>query len=169
MAETADRPLGTINRILDGIAWLSMVVAGVAVTVLIAIFGWLVFGRYILNDTPTWVEQLSLLLINYITFLGGAVGVRRHTHLSIDFIREGFPPAPRLVMRCLADLSVLAFGGFMAWQGWIMVSTSFDREIPMLGLAESWRDVPLFISGIMIILFAGADLAGRFVAQERKA
>lgn len=169
MADPADGPLGTVNKVLDGIAWLSMLAAGIAVTVLIAIFGWLVFGRYILNDTPTWVEQLSLLLINWITFLGGAVGVRRRTHLSIDFIREGFPPVPRMIMRCLADLSVIAFGGFMAWQGWIMVSTSFDREIPMLGLAESWRDLPLFLSGIMIMLFAATDLAGHAVAPDRKA
>jgi TRAP-type C4-dicarboxylate transport system permease small subunit len=141
-----------------------MVVAGGAVVVMIGIFGWLVFGRYILNDTPTWVEQVSLLLINYITFLGAAVGVRRHTHLSIDFIREGFPRLPRVIMRCLSDLTVIVFGIFMAWQGWVLVSTNLEREIPMIGLSESWRAAPLLISGILFVLFAGADLLGRFAA-----
>ena len=37
--------------------------------VLLATFGWLVFGRYVLNVTPTWVEQLALVLVGYITFL----------------------------------------------------------------------------------------------------
>ena len=38
-------------------------IAGIAMVTLIVIFGWLVFGRYVLNSTPTWVEQVSLLLI----------------------------------------------------------------------------------------------------------
>jgi TRAP-type C4-dicarboxylate transport system permease small subunit len=155
----------TANRLLDGIAWLCMLVAGIAVVVMIAIFGWLVYGRYILNDTPTWVEQLSLLLINYITFLGAAVGVRRHTHLSIDFIREGFPRVLRAIMRCLSDLTIIVFGAFMAWQGWILVSTNLDREIPMIGLSESWRAAPLLISGVLIMLFASVDLVGRLSSQ----
>ena len=164
MAAPTDRSAVTLTRTLDGIAWLCMLVAGIAVVVMIAIFGWLVFGRYVLNNTPTWVEQLSLLLINYITFLGAAVGVRRHTHLSIDFIREGFPRILRAIMRYLSDLTVMAFGAFVAWQGWVLVSTNLDREIPMLGLSESWRAAPLLISGILFMLFAGANLAGRVIA-----
>ena len=166
MVAPSERSAVRLNRVLDGIAWLCMLVAGIAVVVMIAIFGWLVFGRYILNNTPTWVEQASLLLINYITFLGAAVGVRRHTHLSIDFIREGFPRIPRAIMRCLSDLTVMLFGAFMAWQGWVLVSTNLDREIPMLGLSESWRAAPLLISGILFILFAGADLAGSFATPS---
>ena len=168
VAAPSDRSAATINRALDGIAWLCMLIAGIAVVVLIAVFGWLVFGRYILNDTPTWVEQLSLLLINYITFLGAAVGVRRHTHLSIDFIREKLPKIPRMIMRCLSELTVIVFGGFMAWQGWTLVATNHDREIPMIGLSESWRAAPLLISGILIMLFSAADLVSGAMARNRK-
>ncbi len=112
--------LSITSRILDAIAWLCMLLAGISLVVIIVTFGWLVYGRYILDNTPTWVEQLSLLLIAYITFLGAAVGVRRNTHLSIDFIRESLPPHPRLVLRYVSDLMVLAFGVGMAWQGWIL-------------------------------------------------
>ena len=35
--------------------------AGTALVTMTVIFAWLVFGRYVLNDTPTWVEQVSLL------------------------------------------------------------------------------------------------------------
>lgn len=64
--------------------------------VLIAIFGWLVWGRYVMNNTPTRVEQVSLLLIVWITFLGAAIGVRHSRHLSIDFVRDTLPAAIRL-------------------------------------------------------------------------
>ena len=47
---------------------------------LICAVTWQVFGRYVLNDTPTWAESLALLLVLYVTMLGTAVGVRCRAH-----------------------------------------------------------------------------------------
>lgn len=156
--------MATLQRAFDAIAGVCMLVAGVALVVLIGVSGWLVFGRYVLNDTPTWVEQFALVLVVYITFLGAAAGVQHNSHLSIDFIREAFPRGPRIVMRQLTDLIVLTFGGFMAWQGWGLVMGNLGRPIPMLGVSESWRAAPLVISGVLIVLFTAFRIAQRFVA-----
>jgi len=158
--------LSIASRILDSIAWLCMLVAGIALVVIIVTFGWLVYGRYILDNTPTWVEQLSILLISYITFLGAAVGVRRNTHLSIDFIRESFPPRPRLVLRYVADLMVLAFGAVMAWQGWALVVLNIDRAIPMLDVTEAWRALPMVICGGLMVVFSAFDIIARISGTE---
>ena len=152
---------GVADRILDGIAWLCMLIAGVALVVVIVAFGWLVYGRYILNDTPTWVEQLSLLLVSYITFLGAAVGVRRNSHLSIDFIRESLPAAPRKIMNHMADLLMVIFGALMAWQGYGLVIGNADRMIPMIDVAEAWRAVPIMVCGGLVVLFSGFDIITR--------
>lgn len=165
-SEPPHRQLVALFRILDAVAWLCMLVAGIALVVVILTFGWLVYGRYILNSTPTWVEQLSLLLISYITFLGAAVGVYRKSHLSIDFIRESFPALPRTIMRYLSDLLILGFGVGMAWQGWVLVSTNLRRFIPMLGIAESWRALPILISGVLVVIFSLAAIADRIVSRE---
>ena len=52
-----------VEQVLDGIQSLCIFIASIALAILVVTFGWLVFGRYVLNITPTWVEQLSLLLI----------------------------------------------------------------------------------------------------------
>ena len=65
------------DKILDFICYINTVVTGVALVVLTVIFGWLVFGRYVLNATPTWVEQVALLLVVYIGFLGASTGVHK--------------------------------------------------------------------------------------------
>lgn len=164
------RPATAVDRVLDAIAWVCMLVAGVALVVVIVAFGWLVYGRYILNDTPTWVEQMSLLLVSYITFLGAAVGIRRNTHLSIDFVRESLPPLPARIMRYMADLFIIAFGGCMAWQGYTLFLDNTDRLIPMIDVPESWRVLPLGICGALIVVFAGADLITRIArpGQDRE-
>ncbi|WP_422102568.1 TRAP transporter small permease [Vreelandella sp.] len=159
---------GSLNRILDSVASLCILVAGILLVALIAIFGWLVFGRYVLNNTPTWVEQASLVMVVYITCLGAAAGVRHHSHLNIDFIREGFAGPLRGVMHDLSDLFILSFGGFMAFQGWTLVMTNLERAIPMIGLSESWRAAPLLICGLLIMLFAAADIAQRLLSRKVK-
>ncbi|MGR2738619.1 TRAP transporter small permease [Billgrantia sp. Q4P2] len=165
-AVTLPRLKKITGKILDGLANLCLAVAGVMLVFLIAIFGWLVFGRYVLNNTPTWVEQAALLLVVYITCLGAAAGVRGNSHLSIDFVREGMPEPFRTVFRYVADLFVIAFGAFMAYQGWGLVMANLERAIPMIRLAESWRAAPLVICGVLIVLFSVANIVSRITANE---
>ncbi len=42
------------------------------------------FGRYVLNDTPTWAESTALVLILYVTMFGAAVGVRDAGHIGLE-------------------------------------------------------------------------------------
>lgn len=157
--------LAAVGRALDGLAWLCMLVAGLGLVFIVASFGWLVYGRYILNNTPTWIEQLSLLLIIYIVCLGTAAGVHRHTHLSIDFVRDGMPRLPRLALHLLADIMVIAFGAIMAWQGWALTITNANHLLPMLGVTASWRAIPLVICGVLIVVFTVFDLLERLLTR----
>ncbi|NIZ11326.1 TRAP transporter small permease [Pseudooceanicola sp. HF7] len=155
--ETEDK--GQVYRVLDLLSRACMIVAGVQLVGLIAIFGWLVFGRYVLNDTPTWVEQAALLLVVWVTFLGGAAGVWNKAHLSMDFVREMMPPRIRIPLRWLAVIGVIIFGGFLAWQGWELADKTWRRQIPMLGIAEGWRAIPMAICGALSVLFSLYHLA----------
>lgn len=153
-------PLGPFSRLLDWVGWLCAVAAGGLMVVLIAIFGWLVWGRYVMNDTPTWVEQAALMMIVWITFLGAAVGVRNGAHLSIDFLREAFPRPLRGLCVATADLAMVGFGLIMAWQGALLMQSTFDRAVPMLGISEGWRAFPVALCGGLSAVFAFENLIG---------
>lgn len=146
------------DAVLDGIAKVTIAASSAMLAVLIAIFGWLVFGRYVLNTTPTWVEQLALLLVVWITFLGAAAGVRYHSHLAVDFIREAMPRPLRLTLTAFALLALCLFGAVMAWQGYVMFDRTARRVVPLLGVSEGWRSVPVILGGAMIFLFCLDDL-----------
>jgi TRAP-type transport system small permease protein len=79
------------GRALD---WLSrgvILIAGVALIGLVAMMGWMVFGRYVLNDTPSWVERAATISILFIALPVAAVGVRERFHLSVLGFREALP------------------------------------------------------------------------------
>jgi TRAP-type C4-dicarboxylate transport system permease small subunit len=145
--------MGPVERALDLLAGICVTVAGIGLVTLIVIFGWLVWGRYVMNDTPTWVEQLALILVVWITFLGAAAGVWTQSHLSIDFVREMMPPALRVPLHWLALAGMLVFGVALAWQGAVLAESLWPRRVPMLGITEGIRALPMAICGALTAVF----------------
>lgn len=143
---------------LDLLASACMGAAGAMLVTLILIFGWLVWGRYVMNDTPTWVEQVSLILVVWITFLGAAVAVHQRAHLAVDFIRDAFPDRLRRAATVLADLMVLGFAAAMVWHGYLLTEAGTARDVPMLGVSEAWRVAAVPVSGALITLFISVRL-----------
>lgn len=161
-----DTPDTPIERCLAGLSRACVVIAGVALVVLIAIFGWLVFGRYVLNATPTWVEQLALVLIVLITFLMAAVGVRENTHLAVTFIRDALPGRLRNGLVILADLTLAGFGAVMMVQGMKLVEFGWSTRLALLNVPEGVRTVPVVACGILMMLFAGARAGRRLLGRD---
>ena len=158
---------GPIARALDALSGLCLVVACVALVVLVAVFGWLVFGRYVMNDTPTWVEQLALLLVITITFLGSATLVHEDRHLGVTFLRDALPRRARLTVRLVGDVALTVFGTVMAVACSELVAFAWGNTLPMLGLPEGVRSLPAVVCGALIALFAGARAVAGAIALAR--
>ena len=123
------------------------------VLLLVAVL-WQVFGRYVLNNTPTWAESLALLLVLYVTMLGCAVGVRDAGHIGMELLGPLLPERFHLAFGILIHVLTLAFGAIMAWNCVLMFVSVRGYMIPTLGISESWRYVPLVAAGALIVLFS---------------
>ncbi|MEM7464060.1 MAG: TRAP transporter small permease [Pseudomonadota bacterium] len=157
-SSSAPAYLQKIDRFLDILAAICRVVTGVSLVVLTVIFGWLVFGRYVLNATPTWVEQAALLLVMTIAFIGAAVGVHENTHLAVSALRSAVPPAVRTVFVVITDFLLAGFGLLMLVYGTQLTIFKWGSMIPLIQLPEGLRSLPLTIGGGLILLFSLAHL-----------
>ncbi|MEM1162425.1 MAG: TRAP transporter small permease [Pseudomonadota bacterium] len=143
-----------MDRVLDLIAAVCRILTGVALVFLTTIFGWLVFGRYVLNATPTWVEQAALLLVMTIAFLGAAVGVHENTHLSVNLLRDAVPARIKGALYAVSDLLLAGFGTLMLLYGAQLTAFKWGSQIPLLQLPEGLRSLPLTIGGGLILIFS---------------
>ncbi len=150
------------------IARICQVLAGVALVVMTVIFAWLVFGRYVLNDTPTWVEQVSFLLVMVVTFLGAAVGVHQDTHLSVVIFRSIVSNWIRTIFVIVTDLLMAGFGVAMFWYGFELTRFKWTVVIPLIELSEGLRSIPLTICGVLIFLFSTGHLIRLFYGQDER-
>ncbi|MEM5477459.1 TRAP transporter small permease [Pacificibacter sp. AS14] len=126
-----------------------------SLVLLISTFGWLVFGRYVLNSTPTWVEQLALLLICYIAFLGAAAGVKEDTHIGVTLFRDMLPVGPQKIAIIAIDITLAIFGAIMLIAGITLMKFGWSSKLPMLNIPESFRTLAITSCGALILLFAG--------------
>ena len=156
------------DTFLDAISRVIMVFTGIAMVVLTIIFGWLVFGRYVLNATPTWVEQVALLLIVYIAFLGGAVGVHEKTHLGVSIFREICPRTMQRAFELVSYLVMAGFGLTMAVSGYDLTMFQRSAKIPLLNLPESVRATSVMLGGGLILLFTIGHLIDFFKGINQK-
>lgn len=127
---------------------------------------WQVFGRYVLNNTPTWAESLALLLVIYVTMLGVAVGVRDSGHIGLESLLVLAPDWLRLKMEYLIHVLVLGFGAAMAWNCGYLAISVWSYRLPTLWISEGWKYVPATVAGVLIVMFSIEHLIA--LAQGRE-
>ena len=137
------------------IARLCMFAAVAGLLAIVAVVAWQVFGRYVLNDTPTWAESLALVLVLYVTMFGAAVGVRDAGHIGLDsVIAYAVSERHRIWFEYIIHVLVGIFGFLMAWHGGVLAASVMPYKIPILGLPEGINHIPLVIAGALIVLFS---------------
>lgn len=136
--------------------FLERVVETVGITLLVLmviIIGVQVFCRYFLNFTPSWSEDLSLLFMIWFSFLGIALGVKRDTHLSIEFF---FNRLSKNFQRFITDFNyilILFFSYILFTRGIILVRMTLNSKMPSLKVPTSVLYIVIPIMSIIIIIF----------------
>lgn len=114
------------NVLSEAAGWLSAV-ALIAATAVI-MYG--ISLRYFFGQPTIWQTELSIYLLMFVAFVGGAYGLKHHAHVGVDLLVERLSPRPRLVVRILTTTLVLVVVLAVFW--------SASREW-MAAIEGGWR------------------------------
>ncbi|MCO5734488.1 TRAP transporter small permease [Rhizobium sp. SSA_523] len=132
----------------------ALYIAAVGIVAMTLIVGWQVFGRYVLNSSPSWSEPLSLFMMSWFILLGAAVGVRESGHLGLDIVRYAMPKPVQRAMDLISLALVAGFGCCMSYYGVLLARGTWTATIPVLGWPGGVDFIPLIVGGGLIALFA---------------
>jgi TRAP-type C4-dicarboxylate transport system permease small subunit len=138
------------RRIARACMWLGIT----GMVLLICCISWQVFGRYVMNSTPTWAESLALLIVLWVTMLGMSVGVRDAGHIGLESFLVLAPEGVRMKMEILIHALILLFGLAMLWNCASLATSVWSYRLPTLGISEGWRYIPSSIAGVLVTLFS---------------
>lgn len=118
-----------------------------------AIVIWQVFGRFVLDSSPSWTEQAALVLMIWYVMFASAAGVHEGFHIRIALLEERLGPRAALLRRITA-LVVLALGLVLLVYGAQLVWLVRGNAMPALGISRAVAYVPMPVSGLLMALFA---------------
>ncbi|MBY3383465.1 TRAP transporter small permease [Rhizobium laguerreae] len=139
-----------LTRLSNAALWL----AGTGLVLMTVFVAWQVFCRYVLNDSPSWTEPGSVMLMSWFIFLGAAVGIRENNHLGFDVLLYVLPKSGKRVLRMISDVVILAFGAGMVWYGGALMSLTWNTTLPSLGISGAFDYLPLAGGGMLAVIFS---------------
>lgn len=133
------------GRVFDAILDAGAVLAGVLVLAVMLVTSVKVVFRYVLRAGLIGVDQLSGLLLLYITFLGAAWVLRRDEHVTIDLLVGRLSGPARRRLDAVTSLVGAAICLTLAWYGTLEVVDSWRRGILIPAEIEIPRVVNLVV------------------------
>ena len=149
----ADRLATGIERVLDGLLGLMLLVMTVTVV-------WQVFARYVLDQAPSWSEELARFLVVWVTMLGAAAVLRSGGHVTITALLEAAPVWLARVIILVRDLLLLACALVLIWSGYRFAEINGFQASPAFEVPMSYVYGSLWIGAVLLVLMLGLSRLG---------
>mgnify|MGYP002718235397 CR=1 FL=1 len=126
--DTTLAPDGAPRSALDRLADFVIAIAATALFGLVVVQGWQVFARYVINDSPSWTEPVTLLLLSIAMSLGAAAGVHTRRHFGFFLLQDHMRPGVRKLVDLLIPLVIASIGAVIAWWGGVLLVELGSQE-----------------------------------------
>jgi TRAP-type transport system small permease protein len=154
------------RKIMDHLARVLFIVTAVMMCAMVLIIFWQVFSRFVLDKTPRWSEESTIVLMIYTGFLGATLAYRERLHIGIKFFLLKMKQKIRNRIYFVIDILIGLFSLFMLIWGtgfaWMMRSQTLPATKIPVGISY----LPIPLAGLMLILFVIEKIGGDFA--ERK-
>ncbi len=124
-----------------------------------------VFFRFALDSPLVWSEELSRLLLVWVTFIGAAVVAWDGRHLVVDVLFIRMPARLREIVRWSNLAITVAFLAILGWSSIELVKINHLTELGALALPGSVVRLPATVGGFLILAFV---LLRRFYRLPRE-
>lgn len=124
---------------------------------MVVIICYQVVMRYVFNRSPSWSEEVSLILMIWFGILSIPIGVRLHLHIGIEYLFNKFPKRTQWVLSRVIYALIAAFGVVMITAGLELVKFTSMSTLPATKLPSSVKYAVIPLAGITL-LYNAAEL-----------
>ena len=135
---------GIVQKILELLA-MGMLLA------MAVIICYQVVMRFIFNRSPSWSEEVAIVLMIWFGILSIPIGVKHHLHIGIEYICKQFPLKAQYVLSRFIYLLIVGFGVIMIVYGIQLTEFMSMSTLPATKLSSAVEYVVIPISGVLLI------------------
>lgn len=144
----------TFGAAAHAAAWLTRASIGLSAALMLVAITYQVVMRYVFGDTPSWSEELAVLLFSWSVLGGLALGVHEGWHVRLTLLPDLLPAGLRVWTERLTELMTAALGLFLAWSGWRFLDMTSGSVSAAIGYPIEILNALAPVSGGLMALFA---------------
>ncbi|MFM2239239.1 MAG: hypothetical protein RJA69_613 [Pseudomonadota bacterium] len=142
------------TRALDGLAWMLRASLITAMGIMLFCIALQVVMRYVFARTPSWSEELAILMFAWCALGGLALGVREGFHVRMDLLLDRLSPTARLWSERGIDAATAVLGAYLAVAGWRYVDMTRGATSAAIQYPIECLHALAPLTGLLIMLFA---------------
>lgn len=122
------------------------------------------FSRFVLGDSIGWTEEMARYLLIGVGFLGGAMAVRRNSHIMMEFLYRYMPPRAELVTIAIVDVIRIGFFAVLAWLSFALA----QRTHSYMTSVDVPKSVIYYVASAGLLLMTLRALQRTFLDWRRR-
>jgi TRAP-type transport system small permease protein len=149
-ASCGERP--ALRRLRWLLANFEEVATALLLAVMLGSVGVGVFWRFILKQPLSWTEEVVLICMVWMCFLGASVVTKHKEHILIDFF---IALAPRRVVRAMelfCQVIIIGVLAILLWQGIRLVDVTQDVTTIALGIPTMYMYAAIPVSALLMLI-----------------
>ena len=114
-----------------------------------------------------WYDDVASILLAWLTFYGSALAAVKRAHIGCPEVVALMPPVPRVAVRVIVEILVIAFFVLVGWTGYTVLGVlETDHLVSLPDVPVSWTQSVIPISAVLIIVAELMNLP-RVIADAR--
>ncbi len=155
------------ERIVVAIDAAARYISALLIAAIAAIMLTQVFFRKVINHSLQWPEELSVVGLAWVVFVGSVILMRGWNHIGIPTFVDLLPPRARLLVMLAAKILSIIFLVSVVWYGIEVFNGTFHGKAPSLPFSSRWAKLSVPVGAVMMLVIAVNSLIKDFLALGR--
>jgi len=149
---------GAFHGFVWAVGHLEEIVTAILLGIMTGSVGLSVFCRYALKMPLSWTEEVVLLCMVWVCFLGASIATKHKEHIIIDIVVSLAPRRLAKGMEVVSLSVVSAVLALLVWQGIRLVEVTQDVETTALGIPTMYIYAAVPVSALLMLIHSSRHL-----------
>jgi TRAP-type C4-dicarboxylate transport system permease small subunit len=155
-----------MSKIIDRLAFVTRVLAGICLGIMTLMVGTLILGRYLSLSVP-WADELGRIFFVWASLLGASSGTHNKLHFSVSFFTGYLKEPTRRKLDFAISLMVISIMILVLFVGWNSLKVAQILIYPGLQISKLWMNLPIVLSPVLITVFMVEHIRVNFIMKSK--
>lgn len=141
-----------VARADGGVARVELVVSVATLCLIVLSTSLGVLFRYGLDSPLTWSNELGMLSLLWLTFVGAALLYREKGHIAVDMLSRSLPRQAQRTLSSVLIVLMAASIGIVGWNMLTLIPLEHEKVITALDIPRSAYGVPVLWMSLSMVL-----------------